>query len=59
MYQDPEIAEIIRNLDRKKQECVHGNNPIKSFSFLTISLDEKFDQARKFKQAIQELIKVR
>ena len=24
MYQDPEIAAIIRNLDRKKQECVHG-----------------------------------
>ncbi|CAF1175141.1 unnamed protein product [Rotaria sordida] len=43
MYQDPEIAAIIKNLDRKKQECVH---------------DEKFDQARKFKQAIQELIKI-
>jgi len=34
-------------------------NLIKSFSFLTKFLDEKFDQARKFKQAIQELIKVR
>ncbi|CAF2436445.1 unnamed protein product [Rotaria sp. Silwood2] len=43
MYQDPEIAAIITNLDRKKQECVQ---------------DEKFDQARKFKQAIQELIKI-
>ncbi|CAF5052560.1 unnamed protein product, partial [Rotaria magnacalcarata] len=43
MYQDREIAAIIKNLDRKKQECVH---------------DEKFEQARKFKQAIQELIKV-
>ncbi|CAF0732515.1 unnamed protein product [Adineta ricciae] len=43
MYQDPEIAAIIKNLDRKKRECVH---------------DERFDQARRFKQAIQELIKV-
>ncbi|UJR26748.1 hypothetical protein I4U23_008063 [Adineta vaga] len=43
MYQDPEIAAIIKNLDRKKQECVQ---------------EERFDQARKFKQAIQELIKV-
>ncbi|UJR22352.1 hypothetical protein I4U23_025414 [Adineta vaga] len=43
MFQDPEIAVIIRNLDRKKQEYVQ---------------DEKFDRARKFKQAIQELIKV-
>ncbi|CAF5129284.1 unnamed protein product, partial [Rotaria socialis] len=42
MYQDREIAAIIKNLDRKKQEYVH---------------DEKFEQARKFKQAIQELIK--
>ncbi len=24
MYQDPEIAAIIKNLDRKKQEYVHG-----------------------------------
>jgi hypothetical protein len=24
MYQDPEIAAIIKNLDRKKQECVQG-----------------------------------
>ncbi|CAF1036738.1 unnamed protein product [Rotaria sordida] len=43
MYQDPEIAVIIKNLDRKKQEYVH---------------DENFDQARKFKQAIQELINI-
>ncbi|CAF0768941.1 unnamed protein product [Adineta ricciae] len=43
MFQDPEIAVIIRNLDRKKQEYVQ---------------DEKFDRARKFKQAIQELVKV-
>ena len=30
MYQDPEIAAIIKNLDHKKQEYVHGkrNNPI-------------------------------
>jgi len=31
MYQDPEIAEIIRNLDRKKQECVHGKKSNKIF----------------------------
>ncbi|CAF2644496.1 unnamed protein product [Rotaria sp. Silwood2] len=43
MYQDPEIAAIIKNLDRKKQEYVH---------------DENFDQARKSKQAIQELINI-
>ncbi|CAF0816816.1 unnamed protein product [Didymodactylos carnosus] len=43
MYQDPEIAVIIKNLDKKKQEAVN---------------EEKFEQARKFKQAIQELIKV-
>lgn len=60
MYQDPEIAAIIRNLDRKKQECVHGEvSLIWSFPLFTFKdLDEKFDQARKFKQAIQELIKV-
>jgi hypothetical protein len=33
MYQDPEIATIIKNLDRKKQEYVHGKNSIKSFFF--------------------------
>ncbi|CAF1135943.1 unnamed protein product [Adineta steineri] len=43
MFQDPEIAAIIRNLDKKKQEYVQT---------------EKFDQARKFKQAIQELLKI-
>ena len=48
MYQDPEIASIIRNLDRKKQECVHGkkgkgmNNAytIKSFEFLRIRFNQ-------------------
>jgi hypothetical protein len=30
MYQDPDIAAIIKNLDRKKQECVHGT-PFPSF----------------------------
>ena len=30
MYQDPEIAAIIRNLDRKKQECVHGREPFRA-----------------------------
>jgi hypothetical protein len=59
MYQDPEIAAIIKNLDRKKQECVHGNISLYIFDhFYRLYLDEKFDQARKFKQAIQELIKV-
>ncbi|CAF5025335.1 unnamed protein product, partial [Rotaria sp. Silwood1] len=43
MYQDPEIAVIIKNLDRKKQQYVH---------------DENFDQAGKFKQAIQELLNI-
>jgi hypothetical protein len=33
MYQDPEIAAIIRNLDRKKQECVHGKKFNKKKSF--------------------------
>ena len=69
MYQDPEIAVIIRNLDRKKQECVHGKKQrtnaykIKSFEFLRILLhhilEEKFDQARRFKQAVYELMKVK
>ncbi len=61
MYQDPEIAGIIKNLDRKKQEYVYGKSNIlieffkkNSFSLL----GEKFDEARKFKQAIQELLKV-
>jgi centrosomal protein CEP104 len=26
MYQDPEIAAIIRSLDRKKQDCVQGDD---------------------------------
>jgi hypothetical protein len=59
MYQDPEIGAIIKNLDRKKQECVHGKkNSIKISIHFPSSLDEKFEQARRFKQAIQELIKV-
>jgi len=33
MYQDPEIAAIIKNLDRKKQECVRGKNSTRSYSF--------------------------
>jgi hypothetical protein len=36
-------------------------NKIHSFNFIffyLIILDEKFDQARKFKQAIQELLKL-
>jgi hypothetical protein len=28
MYQDPEIAGIIKNLDRKKQEYVYGKSNI-------------------------------
>ena len=65
MYQDPEIAAIIKNLERKKQEYVHSKiSQSCSFSFDIVLyqiynfLDEKFDQARKFKQAIEELIKV-
>lgn len=60
MYQDPEIASIIRNLDRKKQQCVHGKRLImkKNFIVLFFCVEEKYEQARKYKQAIQELIKV-
>uniref|UniRef100_A0A8C6UAT5 Centrosomal protein of 104 kDa n=1 Tax=Neogobius melanostomus TaxID=47308 RepID=A0A8C6UAT5_9GOBI len=43
MYQDPEVAHIIRLLDQRKQEKVH---------------QEKFDQARHLKQAIADLQKV-
>lgn len=43
MYQDPEIAQIIRKLERKKQEAV---------------LQERYDYAKKLKHAIQELQKV-
>ena len=37
MYQDPEIAAIIKNLDRKKQEYVHGNNLINVISCISIN----------------------
>lgn len=43
MYQDPEIAQIIRRLERKKQEAV---------------LQERYDYAKKLKAAITELQKV-
>ncbi|KAK3104885.1 hypothetical protein FSP39_012411 [Pinctada imbricata] len=43
MYQDPEIAGIIRKLEKKKQEAV---------------LQERFDYAKKLKNAISELQKV-
>ncbi|NXP66080.1 CE104 protein, partial [Chloropsis cyanopogon] len=43
MYQDPEVAQIIRRLDEKKREAVHL---------------ECYDQAKKLKQAIADLQKV-
>ncbi|XP_064642037.1 centrosomal protein of 104 kDa-like isoform X2 [Lineus longissimus] len=43
MYQDPEVAQIIRKLERKKQEAV---------------LQERYDYAKKLKTAITELQKV-
>ncbi|XP_050411830.1 centrosomal protein of 104 kDa isoform X3 [Patella vulgata] len=43
MYQDPEIAQIIRKLERKKQEAV---------------LQERYDYAKRLKTAIGELQKV-
>ncbi|XP_040285257.1 centrosomal protein of 104 kDa isoform X2 [Bufo bufo] len=43
MYQDPEVAQIIRKLDEKKQEAVHH---------------EHYDYAKKLKQAIADLQKV-
>ncbi|XP_035829419.1 centrosomal protein of 104 kDa [Aplysia californica] len=43
MYQDPEIAQIIRRLERKKQEAV---------------LQERYDYAKRLKTAISELQKV-
>ncbi|XP_041377426.1 centrosomal protein of 104 kDa-like [Gigantopelta aegis] len=42
MYQDPEIAQIIRKLEKKKQEAV---------------MMEKYDYAKQLKQAISELQK--
>uniref|UniRef100_A0A673GRU5 Centrosomal protein of 104 kDa n=1 Tax=Sinocyclocheilus rhinocerous TaxID=307959 RepID=A0A673GRU5_9TELE len=43
MYQDPEVAHIIRLLDQKKQDMVQ---------------EERFDLAKKLKQAIADLQKV-
>lgn len=43
MYQDPEIAQIIRKLEKKKQESV---------------LQERYEYAKKLKHTIQELQKV-
>ncbi|XP_066546753.1 centrosomal protein of 104 kDa [Amia ocellicauda] len=43
MYQDPEVAQIIRNLDEKKQDAVR---------------QERYDLAKKLKQAIADLQKV-
>ncbi|CAJ1055517.1 centrosomal protein of 104 kDa isoform X1 [Xyrichtys novacula] len=43
MYQDPEVAHIIRVLDRKKQDMVQ---------------QEKYEQAKNLKQAIADLQKV-
>ncbi|NWX12860.1 CE104 protein, partial [Aegotheles bennettii] len=43
MYQDPEVAQIIRRLDEKKREAVH---------------QEHYDYAKKLKQAIADLQKV-
>jgi len=38
MYQDPEIGAIIKNLDRKKQECVHGTKIQLKFLFIFLHL---------------------
>ncbi|XP_042687699.1 centrosomal protein of 104 kDa isoform X4 [Centrocercus urophasianus] len=43
MYQDPEVAQIIRRLDEKKHDAVH---------------QERYDYAKKLKQAIADLQKV-
>ncbi|XP_064028295.1 centrosomal protein of 104 kDa isoform X2 [Pogoniulus pusillus] len=43
MYQDPEVAQIIRRLDERKREAVHR---------------ERYDQAKQLKQAIADLQKV-
>lgn len=43
MYQDPEVAHIIRLLDQKKQDVVQ---------------QEDFEEAKKLKQAIADLQKV-
>lgn len=44
MYQDPEVAQIIRRLDERKREAVQR---------------ERYDHAKKLKQAIADLQKVR
>ena len=44
MYQDPEVAQIIRRLDERKREAVQ---------------QERYDYAKKLKQAIADLQKVR
>lgn len=43
MYQDPEVAQIIRKLDERKREAVRK---------------ERYDYAKKLKQAIADLQKV-
>lgn len=43
MYQDPEVAQIIRKLDERKREAVQR---------------ERYDHAKKLKQAIADLQKV-
>lgn len=43
MYQDPEVAQIIRKLDERKREAVQ---------------QERYDYAKKLKQAIADLQKV-
>lgn len=43
MYQDPEVAQIIRRLDERKREAVQK---------------ERYDCAKKLKQAIADLQKV-
>lgn len=43
MYQDPEIRKIIQSLDKKKCDCV---------------VSERFDEAKRLKQAISELYKI-
>lgn len=44
MYQDPEVAQIIRRLDDRKREAVRK---------------EHYDYAKRLKQAIADLQKVR
>lgn len=44
MYQDPEVAQLIRRLDERKRAAVR---------------EERYDYAKKLKQAIADLQKVR